>query len=195
LTQTAKMQIKRSILITICLLIYLCILEFGNALHQRISGIVFVGEEGVVWQKNSHDCGAAALQMVLSHFNIASDYNDLMLRLKVNSGGTNMLHLKRAAEARGLLCSGWRLTKLDLPNIPLPAILFVRWNHFVVLDSYSPAGTVLIRDPARGRLQITTQKLESMWGGETLLFYQSGNGSAGGGRWFGRSRSSERSQS
>lgn len=146
------------------------------------NGVVYKGGEGVVWQRDSYDCGAAALQMVFTHFSIASDYDDLLLRLEISPGGTSMLRLKHAAEAKGLRCSGWRLTTRDLPDIPLPAILFMRKNHFVVLDTFNPAGTIIIRDPARGRLQLTLQKLESIWRGESLLFYRPG--STGNSRWF-----------
>jgi ATP-binding cassette subfamily B protein RaxB len=166
-----------------------------SALYQRLGGISILGGEGVVWQKDSSDCGAASLQMVFSHFKMASDYEDLARVLGVNPEGTSMLRLKRAAEARGLLCRGWRLTTRDLPAIPLPAILLLRRNHFVVLDSYSPGACLVIRDPARGRLQLSMRKLESIWGGETLLFTKPGKDSAAGIRWFGSHPISERSHS
>jgi ABC-type bacteriocin/lantibiotic exporter with double-glycine peptidase domain len=133
--------------------------------------------------------------MVFAHYNIAADYEDLIPGLEISSEGTSMLRLKHAAEARGLLCRGWRLAVRDLSDIPLPAILFLRPNHFVVLDSYSPGGSLCIRDPSRGKLQIKIRKLESIWGGETLLFVQPGRGSAGNERWFGSSPLSRRSHS
>ena len=189
------MLMKRSTLLVILVILCLSLWTLGSAVHARVSGIVFIGGEGVVRQQHSYDCGAAALQMVFTHFHISSRYGELLHQLETDAGGASMLELKRAAEARGLLCSGWRLRTRDLPEIPFPAILFMRRNHFVVLDSYRRAGAAFIRDPARGRLQITTKKLESMWGGETLLFHQPGDGPAGVERWFGTSPSSERSRS
>jgi ABC-type bacteriocin/lantibiotic exporter with double-glycine peptidase domain len=133
--------------------------------------------------------------MVFDHFEIATDYSDLAFGLGVTPEGTSMLRLKGAAEARGLRCRGWRLAMRDLPGIPLPAILFLRRNHFVVLDSYGPGGPLFIRDPSRGRLQLTARKLESIWGGEILLFVQPGKEPAGSERWFGSSPIYERSHS
>jgi ABC-type bacteriocin/lantibiotic exporter with double-glycine peptidase domain len=194
-TNSINTEARRSrsaqILCAICVSVVIC-LYFAS---YYITGVRFVGGEGVVWQRYSSDCGAAALQMVFSHFDIASDYEDLARGLGVTSEGASMLRLKRAADAKGLLCRGWRLTARDLPDIPLPAILFLRRNHFVVLDSYSPGGDLIIRDPARGRLQLSMRKLESIWGGETLLFTKPGKDSAASMRWFGSSPISERSHS
>ncbi len=148
------------------------------------AGIRFLGWEGVVWQRGAYDCGPAALQMIFSHFRIDSDYLELTRRLETASGGTSMLRLKRAAEARGLRCSGWRLSTRDLRDIPLPAILFMRRNHFVVLDSQTPAGALVIRDPARGRLLVTARRFASVWDGEALLFTRPGAGKPPDCRWF-----------
>ena len=188
-----KTQRTRSFYV-LCLLCAFVVFVF-SAGYVRFSGVRNLGGEGVVRQKYATDCGAAALQMIFSHFEIASDYEDLTLGLGVTSEGTSMLRLKHAAEARGLLCRGWRLTASDLSDIPLPAILSLRRNHFVVLDSYSPGRDLVIRDPARGRLQLSMRKLESIWGGETLLFTQPGKGPAGCERWFGSSPITERSHS
>lgn len=194
-TEKANTAMRRSRSAQILSAVCASVVIFFYLLTHLVTGVRFVGGEGVVWQKTPSDCGAAALQMVLSHFNVASDYDDLTLGLGVTSDGTSMLRLKRAAEARGLLCRGWRLAIRDLPNIPLPAILYLRRNHFVVLDSYSPGGPIFIRDPAWGRLQLTARKLESIWGGEILLFTQPGKGPAGSERWFGSLPISERSHS
>ena len=146
-------------------------------------------------QRNSNDCGAAALQMIFMHFRIAVDYESLSMRLEMNSGGTSMLRIKRAAESHGLLCQGWRLAVRDLPDIPMPAILFLKRNHFVVLDACNPGGRFILRDPARGRLQLTSRKLETIWGGETLVFTKSVNGPPGNNPWFQTARSLGRNPS
>jgi len=179
-------------LYALCLLCAFLLSLFGSA-YLTFSGIRNLGGEGVVWQRSTTDCGAAALQMIFAHFNIVADYAELAFRLELATGGTSMLRLKRAAEARGLLCRGWRLAARDLPAIPLPAILLLRGNHFVVLDSYVTGGSFFIRDPSRGKLQLTTRKLESIWRGEILLFTQPGREPAGSERWFGLSPPFERS--
>lgn len=148
------------------------------------SGFTDAGTEGVVRQRGSSDCGAAALQMVFAHFNVECDYERLASKLEIGSGGTSMLRLKRVAESEGLRCRGWRLAARDLNSIPLPAILFLRRNHFVVLDALDTGDGLFVRDPARGRLRITRRKLASIWRGEALLFSAPVSGSPGTAFWF-----------
>jgi len=121
-------RMRRSKILALECLIGILVALAGIAIHRKLSEARFLGREGVVWQRDAYDCGAAALQMVLMHFRIAADYDRLSLRLEVNSGGTSMLRIKHAAESHGLRCQGWRLTIRDLSDIPRPAILFLRRN-------------------------------------------------------------------
>lgn len=155
-----------------------------KAIHDFLAGVRYLGREGVVFQRREYDCGAAALAMIFEHFRVRSNYEDLIGWLGIGSQGTTMLSLKEIAEARGLRCEGWLLAEEDLRRIPLPAILLLRKRHFVVMDSFNPAGTVVIRDPARGRLEISLGRLRLMWKGEILLFHRPKNGLHDCARWF-----------
>ncbi len=130
----------------------------------------YLGEEGVVRQRHSYDCGAASLKMVFNYYGIASTYEELLGQLGATKTGTSMLTLKQLSERRGLKCAGWHLAPSDLHRVPLPAIVFLRRNHFAVLHSFTGDGDALLLDPARGRLRVPPGKLQSMWAGETLLF-------------------------
>jgi ABC-type bacteriocin/lantibiotic exporter with double-glycine peptidase domain len=155
-------------------------------------GIEYLGGEGVFFQRDGNDCGAAALKMIFDRFGIPVDYGKLLTRLNPGPEGAAMLRLKQLAEAEGLLCRGWRLAPRDLAGIPLPAILFLRRNHFVVMESQNSEKGVLILDPRRGRLRISVRKLLALWPGETLLFCKPGEESGRHGRWFIHSRSFHR---
>ena len=163
------------------------------SIRRALTGVTCLGGEGVFRQKYAYDCGNAALQMVFASFEVTVSYEELLQALKTTTAGTSMLSLKHLAEAKGLRCEGWKLSPGDLREIPLPAILFLRKNHFVVLDGLVGSGDFLVRDPARGRLQIAPQKLQSIWGGEILLFRKPGNGSNQHDRWFRSFPSSKRS--
>ena len=56
----------------------------------------------------------------------------------------------RAAREHGLEATGWRQDLDDLPNLPLPAILFWEFQHFVVLEGIGK-GRYFLNDPRRGR--------------------------------------------
>ncbi len=133
-------------------------------------GVTYLGRDDVFMQTNAHDCGAAALKMILSHYRIDVPYEELLSQLDDSPKGVSMLRLQQAAQRNGLRCEGWRLSFDDLRRAPLPAILFVRRNHFAVLDAFTAAGEPLIRDPARGKLRYTPRLLQSIWKGETMLF-------------------------
>lgn len=140
---------------------------FGYSLFH---GVTYLGSDGVYLQKSSWDCGDAALKMIFDHYGIPVVYDDLLSQLDASAAGTSMLSLKKLSEAKGLHCEGWRLTFEDLRHAPLPAILILRGSHYVVLDSLTPSGEVLLRDPARGKLLLSPRKLKSIWKGEALLF-------------------------
>ena len=112
------------------------------------------------------------MSMLFDHFEVPVNYEDLVRRLGVTPRGTTMLSLKKLAETEGLVCEGWRFKADDLRRMPLPAILLVHGSHYVVLDSFTAKGDFVIRDPACGRFRMSPEKLNSIWGGETLLFRQ-----------------------
>ncbi len=157
-------------------------------------GIERLGTGGVVMQQHQWDCGAAALKMIFDHFGIDSSYDDLLHGIDTGArAGASMLTLKQLSENRGLRCAGWRLAAEDLRSIPLPAILLLRRQHYVVLRSVSANGDALLLDPARGRLRVPFRRLCSLWGGESLLFYSRGTIPGGYRRWFGVPLTKERS--
>jgi ABC-type bacteriocin/lantibiotic exporter with double-glycine peptidase domain len=135
-----------------------------------LGGVTYQGSEGVFFQRDASDCGAAALKMIFENHGIRVGYDNLLAELATSPSGTSMLRLKQLSEASGLRCEGWRLTLSDLRRAPLPAILFVGGKHFIVLDSFTVSGEALIRDPSRGRLRVSPRRLATMWQGETLLF-------------------------
>jgi ATP-binding cassette subfamily B protein len=149
------------------------------------SEIEYLGKAGVFLQRDSYDCGAAALKMVLDHFQIGISYEEVVQELGTQAKGTTMLQIQDFARSRDLVCRGWRIGTNNLTEIPLPAILLIRPNHFAVLSAIDRAGRVLLKDPARGMLTMPVRRLQSMWQGEVLLFSKPGARMGRHGRWFG----------
>jgi ATP-binding cassette subfamily B protein len=166
----------------------------GSYTCLHAGGIQSLGREGVFFQRAANDCGAAALKMILDHFGIAMDYAQLLRRLNTGAVGTAMLSMKDLARAQGLLCEGWRLAPQDLTRIPLPAVLLLRPNHFVVMDRLGPNQGVSVLDPIRGKLRMSVRRLLSDWKGEALLFSKPGESPGPHGRWFVRSQIMERNE-
>jgi len=151
--------------------------------HHFLCGNERLGNDGVFFQQAHDDCAGAAIKMVLDFFKIPIEYGQIQQHVNPGPEGVTMLDLKRFAEAKGLRCEGWRLSLQDLTQIPLPAVLLLRRNHFVVLERCTPADGIILLDPVQGRLRLRSQNLFSVWEGETLLFCLAAD-EARYGRWL-----------
>ena len=133
----------------------------------RLQGARFHGAGGVR-QQAANDCGPAALAHCLRRLGRAAPYPDPDGRLTPGPRGCTFAEL--AAEARRL---GWpvrvrRIVPARLGDVALPAILWLRRGHFVVVEGRTPDGRWLGHDPALGRVSWTPEALERAWGGEIL---------------------------
>ena len=123
----------------------------------------------VVRQRSASDCGAAALSMILEHFDIARrDLTELTVATSTGRDGTSLLALKRVAEQRGLRSQGLRLTMDGLEGLAMPAIAHVHGHHFVVVRSVGRQ--VVVDDPAIGRLRMRRATFARAWDGLVLTF-------------------------
>jgi hypothetical protein len=133
-------------------------------------GARFVGEAGVVLQSRWNDCGAASLTMVFAAHGISCDARDLARMLRLTPRGTSMAELRRAACAFGVPARSWAIQPRVLKQIPLPAVAFVKRNHFVVLRRWIEPEVLEVDDPALGRLRWPLRSFARIWSGETLVF-------------------------
>lgn len=141
------------------------------ALEVAVSGGVYLGRSQVVFQRADNDCGAAALKMVFDHYRIAGSLDELARKLidHNETEGTSMLRLKEVAESAGLSAAGWRIAERDLPGVPLPSIVLLNRNHFVVLEAVDAGGDVIYADPAVGRVRMATRLFLQKSRGEMLI--------------------------
>ena len=80
------------------------------------------------------DCGAACLGAVLAHYGRWVGLEELRTVCKVGRDGCTAADILEAADHYGLKATGWRKELSELAELPLPAILFWEFNHFVVLE-------------------------------------------------------------
>lgn len=152
------------------------ILRTANDLHEPAeSGAVgvYLGCEGVVLQDKSNNCGPAALKMILDHYGVPASVREIERRTRLTRDGSSLFALKKTAESFGMGAEGWRMKLEDLVKRRFPLIIFVEGRHFVVVDSVNRSGCFFVRDPAIGRLRISSRKLGDIWKGETLIFSES----------------------
>lgn len=134
------------------------------------AGATLVASDAAVMQTRRNDCGPAALKMVLDAHGIERPLPALSAEVGLTGRGTSLGRLRAVSAALGLPARSWLLDAEDLASVPLPAIAFIRKNHFVVIRRLAAPQVLEVDDPALGRLRWPVHAFRRIWSGETLIF-------------------------
>ena len=121
----------------------------------------------VILQLSETECGAACLGIVLAHHGRWADADELREACCVGRDGSTAADVVRAAREYGLEATGWRRGLADLADVPLPAVLFWGFNHFVVLEEIRKSAYSL-NDPATGRRTVGEDEFDEKFTGVVL---------------------------
>jgi ATP-binding cassette, subfamily B, bacterial len=123
----------------------------------------------VLLQLNAVECGAACLAMVLNHYGRKIRVADCREVCGAGRDGVTAQELAKAARSYGLRVGAFSLEPADIRHIDLPAIAHWEFNHFVVLEQWSPRRVDIV-DPASGRRRLTAHEFAIGFTGVILTF-------------------------
>jgi len=119
-------------------------------------------------QLESNDCGPACLAMVANFYGQSNSLKDIKESCGVTRMGVSVRDILNGGQNLGLDSHGLKLTSAQLSEIPLPAILFWKQDHFVVLYKIvqkSEKRFYYIADPGYGKIRIEEDLLLKEWQG------------------------------
>src|SRR5581483_6774972 len=107
-------------------------------------------------QMTEVECGLTCLAMMLSYHGRKTSVSELRARFGGGRDGFSALGIVKAARTFGMRVRAISLQHSEFNHVTLPAIVHWQFNHFLVLERWSPKGVVVV-DPAGGRKKLTSE--------------------------------------
>jgi ABC-type bacteriocin/lantibiotic exporter with double-glycine peptidase domain len=123
----------------------------------------------VVLQLNAVECGAACLAMILGYHGRRVRLTDCRDICGAGRDGTTAQTLAKAARSFGLRVRAFSVEPKDFEHLSLPAIAHWQFNHFVVVERWSPKQVDIV-DPGAGRRRLSPAEFEAGLTGVVLTF-------------------------
>lgn len=134
-----------------------------------------------VRQLETTECAAICLAIVLRYYERNEPLSALRRACGVSRNGSNAAQLVRAAGKYQLVAKGMKRGLNSLQEVPLPAVLFWEFNHFVVLEAITTQG-IWVNNPATGRLRLTREEFDRAYTGIVISLIPSADFQSGGQR-------------
>ena len=121
----------------------------------------------VILQMTPNECGAACLAMVLTYYGRETTLNECRQYLRSGRDGITARAIAQAARDLGLRVRPLSLEPASLAQVQLPAIVHWHFDHFLVLERWSPQAVEVV-DPAIGRRRLSAEEFSAGFTGVLL---------------------------
>ncbi len=122
----------------------------------------------VLQQISMVECGAACLAMVLSYYGHQTTVSEIRERCGVGRDGLSALSIVKSARKYGMRVRAVSLEENDFRFVTLPAIVHWEFNHFIVVERWSPKFVEVV-DPASGRKRLTAKEFDEGFTGVVIM--------------------------
>ncbi|VAW85007.1 Bacteriocin resistance protein; peptidase C39 [hydrothermal vent metagenome] len=123
-------------------------------------------DEKIVKQDLDYSCGAASVATIMNGF-YGLDVTEAELLDRMEADGTaSFQDLAEVVQAYGLKGMGIALNFEQLHQLKVPAIAYLKYrddDHFSVVRSVNPDGSISLGDPSWGNRRFTQQQFLEMW--------------------------------
>ena len=122
-------------------------------------------------QLESTDCAAACIAMIASYYGRKYDLEQIKALFDFTRIGVSIRDILDSTPKIGLKSVALKVTSAELKEIPLPAILYWKQGHFIILQKItSKKGKTIyhIADPSYGKINIDEENFNSEWKGDNL---------------------------
>jgi ABC-type bacteriocin/lantibiotic exporter with double-glycine peptidase domain len=120
-----------------------------------------------ITQMSAVECGLACLAMVLTYHGRTTSISDLRAQSGLGRDGLSALSIVKIARNHNMRVRAISLQNTDFRSVPLPAIVHWEFNHFIVVERWSPK-EVKVVDPAKGRLRLTSEEFDQGFTGVAI---------------------------
>jgi ATP-binding cassette subfamily B protein len=122
----------------------------------------------ILQQISMVECGAACLAMLLSYYGRKTTISEIREQCGIGRDGLTALGIVKSARKYGMRVKAVTLEENDLRFVTLPAIVHWEFNHFIVVERWTPKYVEVV-DPAVGRRRMTAQEFDEGFTGVAIM--------------------------
>ncbi len=118
-------------------------------------------------QMDATECGSACLTMILNYYGRRTRLSEVRERCGVGRDGLSARAIVKAARDYGLRVRAFSQQHSDFRYVQLPAIVHWRFNHFLIVERWSPKRVDIV-DPAAGRRRVSSEEFDNNFTGVVI---------------------------